>query len=104
MEIVSAATPSRADRLSKVVIALEEEFADILEDLCDEINAELEEGQEDGTIMPDSPAERELEETLAEIEEGKSAMYDAWEFLYNINMTYDLDKPGKVLTERAEDN
>ena len=104
MEIVSAATPSRADRLSKVVIALEEEFADILEEICYEINAELEEGQEDGTIMPDSPAERELEETLAEIEEGKSAMYDAWEFLYNINMTYDLDKPGKVLTERAEDN
>ena len=65
---------------------------------------QLEEGQEDGTIMPDSPAERELEETLAEIEEGKSAMYDAWEFLYNINMTYDLDKPGKVLTERAEDS
>ena len=105
MEIVSAATlPSRADRLSKVVLALEEEFADILEELCDEIKAELEQGWESGSIKSDSPAEQELEETLAEIEDGKSAMYDAWHSLFNINSKYDLDAPGKVLTEREEGN
>jgi len=92
-------TESRADRLSRVVLPLEEELAYILEQLCEEINAELEEGQEDGTIKPDSPAERELEETLAEIEDGKSAMYDAWHSLFHINTLYDLDKPGMVLTE-----
>ncbi len=93
-----AATPSRADRLSRVVLALEEEFADILEQLCDEIRADLEDAE------PDSHAEKELEECLEEIEEGKSSMYDAWNSLFHINMLYDLDAPGRVLTEMAEDN
>ena len=88
-------TESRADRLSRVVLPLEEEFADILEELTEEIRADLEDA------APDSHAETELEECLEEIEEGKSAMYDAWHSLFHINMKYYLDAPGKALTERG---
>ena len=91
-----AGQPSRADRLGKVVVALEDEFADILEELTEEIRAELEDTD------PESLAGMELEETLEEIAQGESAMHDAWEFLYWINMRFYLDEPGKALAERGE--
>ena len=98
-------TESRADRLSRVVLPLEEELADILEQLCEEIQADLQKGRQSAFsnyAWKDSPAERELRETLAEIEDGKSAMYDAWNSLYHINMLYDLDAPGETLAEREQ--
>jgi len=92
-------TKSRADRLSKVVEALEMEFADILEELCEEIKADL---RRSPVGFVDTPQQTELEETLEALKEGSQSMSDAWHSLFHINMKYYLDAPGKALTEREQ--
>ena len=70
----------------------EAKLAETLEELCEEIREDLE------CAESNSPEEKELEETLDALEEGQGALYDAWYAMYNINMKYDLDAPGKATT------